>query len=205
MKSHFEKMIGIKVPCDYAWNDDGIVRIGAKRDIAAYAAGDFKGKCVTFLHGNGETAVSEKYLFDQLNERGVSVVAPDHRGYGLTCGEFSERGCFEVAHAAYDWLLNEKGVSTNGEVLPCLSLGGQFVEDNLRRRPLVEIWRDPNAFPRFRNKSAQLTGKCVKCPFGEVCKAGCSAMALSQTGTLAETPFCIRQLEWEKIIKEAIG
>ena len=90
MKSLFEKMIGVKIPCDYGWNDDGIVRIGAKLDIAAYAGGDFG-------------------------------------------------------------------------------------------------------------------GKCAKCPFGEVCKAGCSAMAISQTGTLTETPFCIRQLEQEKIIKEMMG
>ena len=50
------------------------------------------------------------------------------------------------------------------------------------RWPLVEIWRDPKSFPHIRNKSAQLTGKCAKCPFGEICKAGCSAMAISQTG-----------------------
>ena len=101
MKTLFEKMIGIKVPCDYRWDDDGIVRIGAKRDIAAYVAGGFGGKCVIFLHGNGETATTEKFLYDSLNEKGISVIAPDYRGYGLTCGEFSERGCFEVAHAAY--------------------------------------------------------------------------------------------------------
>ena len=29
-----------------------------------------------------------------------------------------------------------------------------------------------------------------------------AAMAISQTGTLTETPFCIRQLETERIIKE---
>ena len=40
---------------------------------------------------------------------------------------------------------------------------------------------------------------------GEKCMAGYSAMALSQTGTLTETLFCIRQLEQEKIIKEMIG
>ncbi len=40
---------------------------------------------------------------------------------------------------------------------------------------------------------------------GEMCKAGCSAMALSQTGTLTDPPFCIRQLEQEKILKEMIG
>ena len=96
------------------------------------------------------------------------------------------------------------GIRSNGDVVPCLMVGEKFVEDNLRRRPLVEIWRDPNSFARFRNKSAQLTGKCAKCPFGAICKAGCSAMAISQTGTLTETPFYIRQLEQEKIIKEVI-
>ena len=89
MMSLFEKMIGVRIPCDYAWDDEGIVRIGAGRDVAAYVGGDFKGKCIIFLHGNGETAVSEKCLFDQLNERGVSVVAPDYRGYGLTRGGFA--------------------------------------------------------------------------------------------------------------------
>ena len=75
MKSLFEKMIGVRVPCDYTWDDEGIVRIGAQRDIAAYAAGDLKGKCIIFLHGNGETATSEKYLFDRLTAHGERVFA----------------------------------------------------------------------------------------------------------------------------------
>ncbi len=33
MKSLFEKMIGVKIPCGYGWDGEGIVRIGAKRDI----------------------------------------------------------------------------------------------------------------------------------------------------------------------------
>ena len=123
MRSLFEQMIGVKVSCDYAWGDEGIGRIGARHDIAAYAGGDFKGKCVIFLHGNGETAVSEKYLFDQLNERGVSVVSPDYRGYGLTKGTFSESGCFETAHAAYDWLVAEKGVRPKDIISLGYSLG----------------------------------------------------------------------------------
>ena len=32
---------------------------------------------------------------------------------------------------------------------------------------------------------------CVKEPFGEVCKAGYSAMAISRTSILTENPFCI--------------
>lgn len=123
MKSLFEKMIGVKIPCGYGWDEEGIVRIGAKRDIAAYAAGGFGGKCVIFLHGNGETATTEKFLYDSLNETGISVIAPDYRGYGLTCGEFSEGGCFEAAHAAYDWLRNEKGVSADDIIPLGYSLG----------------------------------------------------------------------------------
>ena len=92
------------------------------------------------------------------------------------------------------------GVRANGDVLPCLSLGSAFVEDNIRRRSLTEIWRDPASFPRFRNKSADLTGRCAKRPAAARCKAGCSAMALSQTGTLTETTFCVRQLETERIL-----
>ena len=120
---NFEKMIGVKIPCDYGWDNEGIVRIGAKRDIAAYAAGDFAGKCIIFLHGNGETAISEKELYIALNERGVSVIAPDYRGYGLSAGEFSEKGCYEAAHAAYEWLCVEKQIVPSDIIPLGYSLG----------------------------------------------------------------------------------
>ena len=97
------------------------------------------------------------------------------------------------------------GVRANGDVLPCLSLGSRFVEGNLRRRPLVELWRDPASFARFRNKSCALTGKCASCAFAAKCRAGCSAMAMSQTGTLTETTFCVRQLEQERIVRAMFG
>lgn len=97
------------------------------------------------------------------------------------------------------------GIRANGDVLPCLSLGGDFVEDNLRKRPLRDIWRDPDSFPRFRVKtSAMLTGPCAQCPMGERCRAGCSAAALSTTGKLSETAFCIRQLETERILADIL-
>lgn len=135
MKSFFEKMIGVRVPCDYTWDDEGIVRMGAQRDIAAYAAGDFKGMCIIFLHGNGETAVSEKYLFDRLAAQGVSVVSPDYRGYGLTNGTFSENGCYEAAHAAYDWLVAEKSATPENIIPLGYSLGsGVAVELAASRR-----------------------------------------------------------------------
>ena len=96
------------------------------------------------------------------------------------------------------------GIRANGDVLSCLSLGSEFVEDNVRRRSLVEIWRDPRMFSRFRNKSTCLTGRCAKCPKSAECRAGCSAAALSTTGTLTENAFCVRQMETEQIIKEMV-
>ena len=96
------------------------------------------------------------------------------------------------------------GIRANGDVLPCLSLGDAFIGGNLRARSLIEIWRDPASFPGFRDDDMSLTGRCRGCPRGHMCRAGCSAMAFSQTGTLTETAFCIRQLEQEEILKVMI-
>ena len=61
----FTNMILIDVPADYGWDTKGIIRIGNKKDIAAYLDGDCSGRCLIFCHGNGETVVSEKHWFDK--------------------------------------------------------------------------------------------------------------------------------------------
>ena len=113
----------LHIPADYSWADAGIVRIGAERGIAAYTVGDFCGKCLIFCHGNGETAASERYWFEKLAEAGVSVICPDYRGYGLSAGKLSEAGCYEAAHAAYDYLVEERHVSPQDIVVLGYSLG----------------------------------------------------------------------------------
>lgn len=97
------------------------------------------------------------------------------------------------------------GIRANGDVLPCLSLGSDFIEANLRVRPLKAIWRDPESFHAFRQKEHALSGMCAKCPFGRQCKAGCSAAALSTTGTLGENLFCVRRVETEKILNDMLS
>lgn len=96
------------------------------------------------------------------------------------------------------------GIRANGDVLPCLSLGSEFVEDNLRRRPLRTIWEDEFSFPRFRGKPGKLTGSCAKCPKAAECRAGCSAAALSTTGSLTENRFCVRKIEMKRILSEML-
>ena len=118
----FTEMILLDFPADYDFDSPGIIHIGDNGDIAAYICGDFTGPCIIFCHGNGETAVSEKELFDELAASGISVISPDYRGYGMSEGKLSEEGCYEAAHAAYDYL-KEKGVLSEDIYVLGYSLG----------------------------------------------------------------------------------
>jgi radical SAM protein with 4Fe4S-binding SPASM domain len=84
------------------------------------------------------------------------------------------------------------GVTSDGTVRGCLSLPSEFDEGNVRERPLAEIWRDPEAFAWNRGRPVKaLEGRCAACPFGVVCRAGCTCLAFSVTGGTAENPYCL--------------
>ncbi len=146
----FQDMILIDVPADYGWDTKGIIRIGNKKDIAAYLTGDCGGRCLIFCHGNGETVISERHWFNKLSAAGVSVICPEYRGYGLSEGISSEGGCYEVAHAAYDFLINEKGVRSEDIFVLGYSLGSaiavelaatQNVGGLILQTPFLSGWR----------------------------------------------------------------
>ena len=153
----------LRIPADYSWTDAGIVRIGASEDIAAYTVGDFRGYCLIFCHGNGETAVSERYWFEQLAKAGVSVICPDYRGYGLSEGVLSEQGCYTAAHAAYEWLVDVKRVSFKHIAVLGYSLGSAVAVELaatvslaslILQTPFLDgaslrtVWRQKFAIPR---------------------------------------------------------
>ena len=119
----FTYMILKDIKANYYWDSPGIVRIGKDRDIAAYLVGDCSGQCLIFCHGNGETAVTEKHWFDELSAAGISVICPEYRGYALSEGDLSENGCYEAAHAAYDFLIDEKGMRCEDIYVCGYSLG----------------------------------------------------------------------------------
>ncbi|NLC70138.1 MAG: radical SAM protein [Desulfuromonadaceae bacterium] len=97
------------------------------------------------------------------------------------------------------------GVRSNGDVLGCLSLGDSFVEANLLRTPLREIWTKGSCFRRFREKLQTLRGICAVCAFATECRAGCPGIAVSATGHLGDNPYCIRALETEAILDSITG
>jgi radical SAM protein with 4Fe4S-binding SPASM domain len=92
------------------------------------------------------------------------------------------------------------GVRSNGDVMGCLSLGDGFEEANLREAPIEEIWHSGKYFERFRNKAAYLKGHCRTCPAADVCRAGCTSIAVSATSDIGENPYCIRRLESRNIL-----
>jgi radical SAM protein with 4Fe4S-binding SPASM domain len=115
-------------------------------------------------------------LEPRLRRRGAADPLP------FWCG--CSAGCFTV------------GIEANGNVKGCLSLQSQdFVEGNLRSRTLREIWDDPRSFRYTRGfEPASLAGACQGCEYGEVCRGGCTFMAVGATGRPGDNPYCLHGL-----------
>ncbi|HEY4682720.1 MAG TPA: radical SAM protein [Candidatus Acidoferrales bacterium] len=81
-------------------------------------------------------------------------------------------------------------ISHKGEVFPCGYL--PVKAGDLRTQSFVEVWEGSEVFAALRD-TANLTGKCGRCEFRNIC-LGCRARAYAATGDyLAEEPFCIYQ------------
>lgn len=96
------------------------------------------------------------------------------------------------------------GIRSNGDVLPCLSLGDDFVVANLRERALAGIWADDALFERFRDKTRHLSGACAACDVRESCRGGCTEMAWSATGSVGCDPYCIRAIERSRLVSKVL-
>jgi radical SAM protein with 4Fe4S-binding SPASM domain len=132
------------------------------------------------------------FIARKRKEKGMKVVAGDNFGYfsRLDIAEGEWKGCF-----AGRWLL---GVDADGGVKGCLSLPREFVEDNIRRRPLREIWEDRNLFRFNRCFDPEELGEfCSGCDKKLLCRGGCSVTAYSATGSVFNNPYCLYRLEHE--------
>jgi radical SAM protein with 4Fe4S-binding SPASM domain len=94
------------------------------------------------------------------------------------------------------------GVRSNGDLLPCLSMGDPFIVANLREMSLEDAWGNDEIFSLFRNKTENLEGHCKKCIKKEVCRAGCSAMAFTSTGSVHDNKYCMRRIVTEKLLND---
>jgi radical SAM protein with 4Fe4S-binding SPASM domain len=87
------------------------------------------------------------------------------------------------------------GIESNGDVKGCSCLPREFTAGNLRQRPLAEIWADESRFAYNTDwQESSLTGACATCPYRRVCRAGCTCLAYSVTGSIYENPYCLHRV-----------
>jgi len=88
------------------------------------------------------------------------------------------------------------GIQSDGGVKGCLSLSDDFIEGNIRKISLHELWNNPNFASYNRNfKKHDLNGDCAKCRFGKSCRGGCLSVSTSVTGKPHADPYCFRIIE----------
>ena len=88
------------------------------------------------------------------------------------------------------------GIRSDGSVTGCLALPPELDEGNIAQTGLEEIWNSEDAFTYNRGFSpSQLSGACAACPYGNVCRGGCHAMAWFTSGLLFADPICAHRLE----------
>jgi uncharacterized protein len=105
---------------------------------------------LVFFHGNAGNIGHrlEKILI--LNRLGLDVFIFDYRGYGNSEGDPSERGVYIDAEAAYYYLANERGVSSERMVLYGESLGGSVATDLAAKKDVAALITE-EAFTSLRD------------------------------------------------------
>jgi len=88
------------------------------------------------------------------------------------------------------------GIQSNGNITGCLALQDDFIEGNIRNRPLKEIWNDESSFRYSRYvKRSDMKAHCASCEFASICGGGCTAVSVSMTKGIHQDPYCLRFIE----------
>ena len=94
--------------------------------------------------------------------------------------------------------LQHMGITSQGHVKGCLALTDAFIEGNVRRESLSDIWHDPKRFAYNRAYSSEsLTGSCANCKQASLCRGGCTASAVAFHGQPGQNENCLYLLERE--------
>ena len=91
------------------------------------------------------------------------------------------------------------GIQSDGGVKGCLSMPDEFIQGNLRKKSLSEIWYAPDFADYNRKfKKENLNGECKGCKYGKSCRGGCLSVSTSVTGMPHADPYCFRLIEKSK-------
>jgi len=93
------------------------------------------------------------------------------------------------------------GITSNGGVVGCLSMGNdRFMEGDLRKSSMVDIWRSADSFAYNRKfTTADLGPNCHGCKYGKTCRGGCNSVSYTLTGNIHNDPYCFKRIERDVI------
>jgi radical SAM protein with 4Fe4S-binding SPASM domain len=152
--------------------------------------GRLSGKNRNLLLTPKEYLALVNFIAEQRTIMGPVVVGADDMGYYTHLEENLSPGTgWNGCHAGIRTL----GLTSNGGVTGCLSLQSrQFIEGNVRKRKLADIWFDPKLFAYNRDfKESSLKGYCKECIHRLQCRAGCKNIGCSFSGSPGENYYCV--------------
>lgn len=138
------------------------------------------------------------FVETKINEANFAVGIADNIGYftpndGRIRGNLSGRAYFRGCSAG----ISAIGIDSVGNIRGCESLyDDQFIEGNIRKEALADIWNNPDKFAYNRRfDQSLLTGKCSSCELGKYCAGGCRSYNHFVHNKLYEAPFCARNID----------
>ncbi|MEN8908123.1 MAG: radical SAM protein [Clostridiales bacterium] len=118
------------------------------------------------------------FAFDSLSDERITIYLADCLGY-YNRKEIKVRdNTFKSQNTIWQGCNAGKrsfGILHNGDILGCTSIRDKkYIEGNLLKRSLKEIWEDKKAFSWNRDiNKTDLKGFCSKCGYGDLCLGGC--------------------------------
>jgi abhydrolase domain-containing protein 17 len=91
---------------------------------------------ILLSHGNAEDLGDLTPLLERLQALGANVLAYDYEGYGVSGGAPSEARLYADVDAAYQYLIEQRGISPENVIAYGRSLGGGPSVDLASRRPI---------------------------------------------------------------------
>lgn len=134
-----EQLIFQPPPPGYGPDEPDLVRITTADGVRLRALDLRKPSAeltILYSHGNAEDIGYARAALEALRGLGFSVLAYDYRGYGLSEGRPSERGVYNDIDAAYDFLVQRRGIDPERIVVYGVSVGSGPAVELASRRPV---------------------------------------------------------------------
>ena len=122
---------------------------------AWFIPADQKRGVVLFCHGNAGNISHRLDTIRQFHELGLSVLIFDYRGYGQSTGRPTEKGTYRDADAAWDYLVEQRGIPPEQIILFGRSLGASITADLATRQTAAGVILE-SAFTSVPDVAAQL-------------------------------------------------